>query len=118
MSDEPARVLRVIWCPATVARRQTAPPDPIVVQPEFASPLTKLARLKNELIAWNKAGRPIATKAVRRERLAFCKACKFYQPGGNFGFGECHAPGCGCSRAKLWLATSKCPLTPPKWGQS
>ena len=86
------------------------------VEPEQAGPLTKLRRLRLELLAWKSAGCPMTPRAVRRQRIAFCEACKFYKPGGNLGFGECHAPGCGCSRAKLWLATSKCPLNPPKWG--
>jgi hypothetical protein len=84
--------------------------------PENASLLTKLHRVKAELKVWQAAGRPVAPKAVRKARLAFCSVCPYYQKLGNWGFGECHAPGCGCTRAKLWMATSRCPLIPPKWG--
>lgn len=89
-------------------------PEPPPV-PTDAPILTKLFRLRHELTAWARAGLPLAPREQRRARLAICQQCEFYAPAGNFGLGECKAPGCGCTRLKLALATSKCPLTPPKW---
>jgi len=80
---------------------------------ERASFRTKLSRLKEALVAWNKAGRPITSKAGRKLRRATCDGCPYFNAAGNLGLGECQAPGCGCTRGKLWLATSSCPLG--KW---
>lgn len=77
--------------------------------------LTKFARLRRELAHWLKSGASLATRDVRRARLAICQLCPFYNASGNLGLGECQAPGCGCTRAKLALATARCPLKPPKW---
>jgi len=84
--------------------------------PESPGLATKLNRARREVAAWLKVGAPIAPKAVRLARLAQCEACAYYRAAGNWGLGECQAPGCGCTRAKLALAISTCPLTPPKWG--
>lgn len=83
--------------------------------PESPSLVTKLTRARHELGRWLKAGAPLAPRAIRRQRLAICRSCPYYAPTGNLGLGECQAPGCGCTRTKLALATSTCPLTPPKW---
>ena len=92
------------------------PPEPKsvmrLIQPadmENASLLTKAQRLRRELTAWAKAGMPLAPKETRQARLAVCASCEYYDPKGNLGMGACKAPGCGCSRVKAALATSKCP---------
>ncbi|MBX4215886.1 hypothetical protein KW797_02980 [Candidatus Parcubacteria bacterium] len=78
--------------------------------------MTKARRLREELTGWAKKGAPLAPRNVRRERLAICQACSYYNAKGNVGLGACTYPGCGCTRAKLALATSKCPMKPePKW---
>lgn len=73
----------------------------------------KLRNLRRALGRWNAAGRPTASRATRKARGAICSACEHWRPGGNLGLGECAAPGCGCTRAKWWLATEACPLG--KW---
>jgi len=93
--------------PGTVAPR--LPP------PEHAPLLTKAARLRRELLNWRRAGYPLTPREERRRRDALCAACEYFNRGGNLGLGECLAPGCGCTRAKTWLATSRCPLPEPKW---
>lgn len=82
---------------------------------ETPSLLVKIGRLKTELKVWARNGLPLATGAVRKARLAVCASCEYYNPRGNLGMGECKAPGCGCSRIKAALATSKCPKG--KWAQ-
>lgn len=90
-----------------------APPKPL---PENASLLTKAGRLRRELTKWIKAGAKLVPKEVRAQRFALCLACELYNPKGNAGLGECGHKACGCvAKAKVALATSKCPLKPAKW---
>jgi hypothetical protein len=84
--------------------------------PERVSVLTKLQRLRRELRVWAKAGAPMAPREIRQQRAAICAACTYWHATGNLGLGECRYPGCGCTRAKVALATSRCPAVPPKWG--
>ena len=76
---------------------------------EDASLLTKAGRLRRELTEWAKAGAPLASKPIRKARLAVCATCEYYDPKGNWGMGQCRAPGCGCTKVKAFLATSRCP---------
>lgn len=85
------------------------------VAPEKASLATKLGRVARELKKWAAAGAEFAPRSVRRERLAICAGCSYWASSGNWGLGECTFPGCGCTKAKAALATSRCPQTPPKW---
>lgn len=82
-------------------------------QPEHASLVTKARRLRTELTVWGRNGFKMAPREVRRARLATCALCKYWNAKGNWGLGECQYPGCGCSRAKAALATSRCPAG--KW---
>jgi hypothetical protein len=94
------------WRPP--AQAPGAPP-PLPPSYERAGPVTKAGRLLQALRDWNRAGRPIAPKALRKGRLAGCAVCEYWDSFDNCGLGECHAPGCGCTRLKAWLLTSKCP---------
>ncbi len=103
-------------CPSVILReRKPAKAQAGHPAPESASLMTKFGRLRKELTAWVKKGAPRASKEVRAQRLSICEACEYYKEDGNFGLGECMAPGCNCSRVKLWLGSSRCPLNPPKW---
>lgn len=117
MSDEPTgtivsrkftRIKEVPQALAQVATFSIGPRDL-----ENPSLLTKAKRLRHELGIWAKAGLPVAPKALRKARLAVCAACEYYDPAGNWGMGQCKAPGCGCSRVKAALLTSVCPKN--KW---
>ena len=81
------------------------PPDERVIPPTIPQ---KMRHLGMALLAWQKAGRPMASKALRQHRQEICNACSFWHPQGNFWLGECSAPGCGCTKAKAFLATSVC----------
>ena len=89
------------------------PVAPVRPAPVAAPLLSKAERALRALNRWRKAGYAIAPPDVRRARGAVCDACEFWRPDGNLGLGECTAPGCGCTRAKIWLAPEKCPLG--KW---
>ena len=69
----------------------------------------KVLRLAHALKEWQQKGFKIADKASRRTRFEQCKSCGYWHAEGNFYLGECHAAGCGCTRMKIWLATSACP---------
>jgi len=74
----------------------------------------KLAKnLSQSLIAWNKAGRPIVNTVQWDYRISICRQCEFWQEVGKTQVARCKK--CGCSSGKLLLATSSCPLNPPKW---
>ena len=96
-------------CPGIVLLSRAKP------KPERASVVTKAGRLRRELTAWLKRGAPLVPKEVRQARLAICRACEYYDAAGNLGLGECRFPGCGCTRVKAALATSRCPHKPAKW---
>ena len=97
------------------APAQPPPKPPAPAQPplEHASPLTKARRLWRELRLWRKAGAQLVPREARLARLAICQPCPYYNAAGNLGLGECRYPGCGCTRVKAALATSKCPAG--KW---
>jgi hypothetical protein len=61
---------------------------------------------------WVSNGMPIATKEVYELRKSICDSCPFWDKDGNMGMGKCKQ--CGCTSAKLHLATEKCPVG--KWG--
>lgn len=74
----------------------------------------KLAKnLSQSLVSWNKAGRPIVNTVQWDYRISICRQCEFWQEVGKTQIARCKK--CGCSSGKLLLATSSCPLNPPKW---
>jgi hypothetical protein len=79
-------------------------------EPTLAEMTTNLTQAVAD---WARAGFKVVTKERFEERHAICKACEFWIPDARLGTGKCRK--CGCSIYKLWMAASKCPLTPPKW---
>lgn len=70
--------------------------------------------LGSSVAGWAKAGFAMASIETVDARLAICKACDLWDQTGFGGTGRCSK--CGCStQAKLRMATSSCPLNPPKW---
>ena len=74
---------------------------------------TKIRNLRVALRRWRGSGFAMTPGRERRIRSAICAVCPHWHGLGNLGLGECRAPGCGCTRAKIWLATEACPLG--KW---
>jgi len=93
------------------------PGEKVTPRPQPRSGLSlqqKAARLAHALRKWRAAGAPLVEREVYRSRLAACQRCEHYHAEGNLGLGECAV--CGCTRAKLWLATAECPHPDgPKW---
>ena len=76
---------------------------------EFVSPISeKLRRFGSAMLMWRRAGYPVVPNKVLQERLEGCQECDYWDNG-------CKV--CGCRQWKLYLATSECPLWPPKWGK-
>ena len=60
---------------------------------------------------WAKSGFKLADEAELARRKSICNNCKFWYPTARMGLGKCLK--CGCSSAKLKLASEKCPIG--KW---
>ena len=55
-----------------------------------------------------KTGFKKVTSEQHAERMAICNACQFWDGKARMGMGKCMK--CGCSGAKQWFASSKCPI--------
>ena len=60
---------------------------------------------------WAKSGFKLADEAELTRRKSICNKCNFWYPTARMGLGKCLK--CGCSSAKLKLASEKCPIE--KW---
>lgn len=69
--------------------------------------------LVTAMATWQRAGRPIVTSEQWNKRITICRGCPHWQEIRKSNIARCKK--CGCSSGKLLLATSKCPLNPPKW---
>jgi hypothetical protein len=84
-----------------------APRPPVPTLGELAVNFTEA------IAGWAKAGFKTVAREIYEHRLSICSACEFWQADAILGTGKCRK--CGCSKVKLWLATSKCPDKPPRW---
>ena len=76
--------------------------------------LTQMARrFAHEARSWASSGFKHVSQEVYEQRLDKCETCGFWQGESAFGYGRCGK--CGCSGLKLFLATTRCPLDPPRW---
>lgn len=69
--------------------------------------------LAKSLVEWQQAGRPVVNAEQWKNRVSICRGCEYWQEVGETQVARCKK--CGCSSGKLLLATSRCPLNPPKW---
>jgi hypothetical protein len=67
----------------------------------------KAATLSSALFDWAKAGFTMADTETYEQRRMHCAACPSWDASAYGGTGGCRE--CGCSVAKLKLATSSCP---------
>lgn len=64
--------------------------------------------------AWAASGFKNVSQEVYEYRLDRCEnGCPFWQGQSAFGYGKCGK--CGCGGLKLFAATTRCPLDPPRW---
>jgi hypothetical protein len=88
-------------------------PVPSTTTPAEPTLAEMTANFTKALGHWAAAGFKIVERSIFEERHAICKSCEFWLPDARLGTGKCQK--CGCTIYKLWMATSICPLTPPKW---
>ena len=68
----------------------------------------KVASFVGDAARWVRSGFSVADNKTIEMRLKTCEVCPYWDETGFRGTGKCTV--CGCStRAKLVLATSKCP---------
>ncbi|HVU37306.1 MAG TPA: hypothetical protein VHC95_03160 [Opitutales bacterium] len=88
-------------------------PVPTFIAPKEPTLAEMTANFTKAMTGWVAAGFKVVERGIFEKRHAICKSCEFWLPDARLGTGKCRR--CGCSIYKLWMATSKCPLTPPKW---
>ena len=69
--------------------------------------------LAHSLISWKKSGRPVVESHQWNDRISICRSCSYWTENTQTNYAKCTK--CGCGSGKLLLASSKCPLNPPKW---
>ena len=69
--------------------------------------------LAHSLISWKKSGRPVEESNQWNNRISICRSCSHWTENTQTNYAKCTK--CGCGSGKLLLASSKCPLNPPKW---
>jgi hypothetical protein len=99
-----------LWHPVDDSGAIPAPPPPVVYKLPTSAEMA--ANLTRALAEWTRHGFPVATQEVRDQRQAICDGCEWWESNAMFGTGRCRR--CGCSKLKLALATSVCPVA--KWG--
>lgn len=93
-------------------REEVAPYEPTIAElaENFGAAMARV------IVAKINGRRVKVTEEEYRQRDAACSGCPYWNPKGNFGFGRCGAPGCGCTRFKRWLLTETCKHPKgPRW---
>jgi hypothetical protein len=80
------------------------PPDIITQARNFTAAMAKWATVD---------GLSVVPDEIVTKRKEICDKCPHWNPDCYTGTGQCNI--CGCSGLKLYIPSSKCPLTPPKW---
>lgn len=94
--------------------RPTPTETPISAVPaEVPSWSTLIANFATESRKWARSGFRMASKGELRRRQKICLPCKQWDSTRWGNTGGCRM--CGCTRMKLFWATTSCPLNPPKW---
>lgn len=89
------------------------PPYPLLKTTEKPT-ITQMARMFAYAAGqWAASGFRHVSQEVYQARLESCEGCYHWQGESAFGYGRCGK--CGCSGLKLFMATTRCPLEPPRW---
>ncbi len=106
----------------TGRRRPDDIPEPITEKGELLpepTPSEMVANAADAFVAWGAAGFPVRPYASRLAVVAACDACIYWDanarkiPFTEIYLGKCMHPGCGCTKMKRFLLTSRCPMG--KW---
>lgn len=63
----------------------------------------------NSMAAAKAQGWKHTPENVIEQRLTCCRQCPYWREHARLGFGKCTHPGCGCTKAKLWVGSEQCP---------
>lgn len=86
-------------------------------KPSLTTKAVNVAKAGGRVVKAATTGQPIfVSNEVRDQRIAICRACEYWNEGGNIGLGECTHSKCGCTKLKQGLATETCPMG--KWNAS
>lgn len=88
--------------PSIVSPREPLPEPPTI--PDM------LGNFAGSMLRWAGSGFATVDEVAFRLRLAQCRACEFWDEAARAGAGKCNHPRCGCTKAKLWLASERCPI--------
>lgn len=96
-------------------RRNSARAEPNKsAKPSITTKAKHAAQATARIVRAKAQGQRIRVSPEERDRrLSICRACEYWNEGGNVGLGECKHSGCGCTRFKHGLATETCPAG--KW---
>jgi hypothetical protein len=97
------------------ALREVLEKFPILAMPKLPEPtVAEMAtNFAGAMKGWINSGFAVVEREIYEGRHAICLGCEYWDAAARGGLGKCRK--CGCSRVKLWLESSKCPLNPPKW---
>ena len=93
--------------------RRGLPPYPLVRTTDKPTVSQMARNFAHAATVWAKSGFQNVSQEVYQNRLDQCQACGFWNGESAFGYGKCGK--CGCSGLKLFMATTRCPLEPPRW---
>lgn len=68
-----------------------------------------LKRVVDAMVRWEATGFKTCDTNEYYRRYAICLQCPLWDDTARLGFGKCKHPKCGCTKAKLWLASEACP---------
>jgi hypothetical protein len=100
-------------CPLPIPRWGSRPAVAATNHAEGPSTFEMAVNLSSAMRRWAASGLKTVSEQEYEARSAVCSACAFWDASARMGLGKCNAPGCGCTKLKLWLATEKCPIG--KW---
>lgn len=103
LDDASHRELRELFYPAPKQFAAPSEPSFIELSGNFAAAMA----------GWINAGFKIVDRDEYERRAQTCRSCDYWDAFARMGAGRCAR--CGCSGLKLWLASSACPDTPPRW---
>lgn len=88
----------------TPTERQHDEPYPTLPEMvgNFASAMGRLIKAK-----WH-GQKTLVSEERFLQVLQCCESCSYWDDDARRGYGKCNAPGCGCTRMKLHIATEAC----------
>lgn len=79
------------------------------------SPIQQVKNLAKEAPKLIKSGFSRVPNNIYQARMVMCESCYYWHASGNLGLGKCEHPKCGCTRGKMRMSASACPIG--NWGE-